>query len=133
MTLWETVWEQVRKEMPRPEPHQRTWGGFVGAAVTATFIVAVAFPIKLVAEIFKTIDLSDKPDRRAEAVALFREAHSLALDLPSKSEFARSVLEPLTLPTALHDAWHSALRQLYAENMPLETPVIPDDLDGLVD
>jgi Type IV secretion-system coupling protein DNA-binding domain len=132
VTLWETVWEQLKKEMPKTETqHQRSWGGFVGAALMALFLVVIAFPIKLLSEIFKAVDLSQKPDHRAEALQLFREAQALALELPSKSEFARSVLDTQNLPPALQDAWHAALRSLYAENMPLETPAIPDDLESL--
>jgi hypothetical protein len=82
----------------------------------------------------KAIDLSQKPDHTDEARALFQEAYSLSCDLPSKTEFARSVLAHASLPPALHDAYFEAFRALYAENMMLAVPPIPaelDDLDGI--
>ena len=134
MTLWENVWQQVAKEMPRQDPRPKTWAGFIGATLAALVIIAIWFPIRLIHEILKAIDLSEKPDHTKEAQQLFREAYSLSLDLPSKSEFANSVLEHVDLPRPLHDAFFEALRNLYAENMMLTVPPIPahlDDLDGI--
>ena len=132
MSLWETVFNQVKDEMPHLDfSRRRSWPSFIGAAIVALIILCIWFPIRLIAELLKAVDLSDKPDHRTEALALFKEAQSLSLDLPSKSEFARSVLQQLTLPTSLHNVWHKILRQLYAENMPLEISEIPDDLEGL--
>ena len=51
MSLWENVWEQVRKEMPEAPARPKTWGGFVGAFVVAALGIAIWFPIRLVAEI----------------------------------------------------------------------------------
>jgi hypothetical protein len=131
VTLWENVWQQVAKEMPRREPRPKTWAGFIGATLAALVIIAVWFPIRLIHEILKAIDLSEKPDHAKEAQQLFREAFSLSLDLPSKSEFANSVLEHVDLPQLLYDAFFEALRNLYAENMMLTAPPIPADLEHL--
>ena len=131
MTLWENVWQQVAKEMPRQDPRPKSWGGFIGATLAALVIIAIWFPIRLIHEILKAIDLSEKPDHTKEAQQLFREAYSLSLDLPSKSEFARSVLERADLPRPLHDAFFEAFRNLYAENMMLTVPPIPADLEHL--
>ena len=117
--------------MPRPAPRPRTWAGFLGALIAAFVIVAIWFPIRLVAEILKTIDLSEKPDHAAEARVLFQEAYALSRDLPTRNDFAYSVLRHLDLPRPLHDAFFEALRQLYAENMMLEVPPIPADLGNL--
>ncbi len=119
MTLWENVWQQVAKEMPRHDPRPKTFGGFIGATLVALVIIAIWFPIRLVHEIFKAIDFSETPDHTNEAQELFREAYSLSLDLPSKSEFATSVLERVDLPRPLHDAFFDAFRNLYAENIML--------------
>jgi hypothetical protein len=131
VTFWENVWQQVAKEMPRQDPRPKTWAGFLGAMFTALVLVAIWFPIRLIYEILKTIDLSDKPDHTKEAQHLFRDAYSLSLDLPSKTEFARSVLESIDLPRPLYEAFFEAVRNLYAENMMLTVPPIPTDLDHL--
>jgi hypothetical protein len=131
MTLWETVWSQVKAEMPQPPARPRTWAGFLGAMVAALAIIAIWFPIRLIAELLKTIDFSNKPDHAAEARVLFREAYSLSCDLPSKNDFAESVLRHVDLPSSLHDALFEALRTLYAENMMLDVPPIPADLENL--
>jgi hypothetical protein len=49
MSLWEIVWEQVRKEMPEAPARPKTWGGLVGAFVVAALVIAIWFPIRLVA------------------------------------------------------------------------------------
>jgi hypothetical protein len=131
VTLWEQVWEQVRKEAPARQPREKTWGGFLGATLAALAIVAVWFPIRLLHELLKTVDLSEKPDHRSEARELFRKAYALSRDLPSRNEFADSVLRHLALPPNLHDALFEALRTLYAENILLDVPLIPADLEGL--
>jgi hypothetical protein len=131
VTLWETVWREVAEEMPRPASRPRTWGGFIGATLTALAIIAIWFPIRLAYEVLKAIDLSEKPDHSAEARELFAEAYSLSRDLPAKSEFAASILQHVELPAPLHDAFFEAFRTLYAENMLLEVPPIPGDLDNL--
>jgi hypothetical protein len=131
VTLWENVWQQVAKEMPRQDPRPKTWAGFIGAMLAVLVIIAIWFPIRLIHEILKAIDLSEKPDHTKEAQQLFREAYSLSLDLPSKSEFAKSVLEHVDLPHPLYDAFFEALRNLYAENMMLTAPPIPADLEHL--
>ncbi len=131
MTLWETVWSQVKAEMPQPAARPRTWGGFLGAMIAALGIIAIWFPIRLIAELLKAIDFSEKPDHTREARELFRKAYSLSRDLPSKSDFADSVLRHVQLPRSLHDAFFEALRTLYAENMMLEVPPIPADLENL--
>jgi hypothetical protein len=117
--------------MPAQQPRPKTWAGFVGAILVATALIAIWFPIRLIHEALKAIDLTQKPDHTAEAQELFREAYSLSRDLPSKSEFANSVLQHVKLPPALHDAFFDALRNLYAENMMLDPPPIPADLDNL--
>jgi hypothetical protein len=131
VTLWENVWQEVAKEMPRRDPRPKTWGGFIGATLTALVIIAIWFPIRLIHELLKAIDLSEKPDHTKDAQQLFREAYSLSCDLPSKSAFANSILEQVDLPRPLHDAFFEALRNLYAENMMLTAPPIPADLDNL--
>lgn len=131
MTLWENVWQQVANEMPRRDPRPKTWAGFIGAILTALVIIAIWFPIRLIHELLKAIDLSEKPDHTREAQQLFCEAYSLSCDLPSKSEFANSVLDRIDLPRSLHDAFFEALRNLYAENMMLTVPPIPADLEHL--
>jgi hypothetical protein len=131
VTLWETVWRDVAKELPRSDPRPKSWGGFVGALLAAIFIIAIWFPIRLIHELLKAIDLSEKPDHSAEARRLFQEAYSLSCDLPSKSEFAHSVLAQTSTPPALYDACFEALRALYAENMMLTAPPIPAELDNL--
>lgn len=131
MTLWENVWREVAKEMPRADPRPKSWGGFFGAALAALVIVAIWFPIRLVYELLKAIDLSEKPDHVREARQLFQDAYSLSCDLPSKTDFARSVLAHASLPTALYDAYFEAFRALYAENMMLVVPPIPSDLKNL--
>jgi hypothetical protein len=131
VSFWENVWEQVAKEMPRRDPRPKTWGGFIGATLTALLLVAIWFPIRLIAELLKTIDLSEKPDHRREAQALFREAYSLSCDLPNKTAFANSVLDHVNLPRALHDFFFGALSGLYADSMMLVVPPIPADLDHL--
>jgi hypothetical protein len=131
VTLWENVWREVAKEMPRSDPRPKSWGGFIGATVAAIIIVAIWFPIRLVHELLKAIDLSEKPDHSREARELFREAYSLSRDLPSKTDFARSVLDRADLPPPLHDAFFEAFRALYAENMMLAVPPIPADLENL--
>jgi len=131
VTLWETVWSQVKAEMPKPEARPRTWGGFLGAMLAALVIVVIWFPIRLIAELLKTLDFSEKPDHAHEARELFREAYSLSRDLPSRNDFAESVLRHIELPRSLHDTLFEALRSLYAENMMLEVPPIPADLENL--
>lgn len=131
MTLWENVWREVAKEMPHAEHRPKSWGGFIGATLAAIIIVAIWFPIRLIHELLKAIDFSEKPDHAEEARRLFQEAYSLSCDLPSKTDFARSVLAHATLPPALHDAYFNAFRALYAENMMLVVPPIPADLDNL--
>ena len=131
MTLWENVWRDVAKEMPRSDPRPKSWGGFIGAMLAAIVIIAIWFPIRLIHELLKAIDLTERPDHTAEARQLFQEAYSLSCDLPSKTDFARSVLAHATVPPALHDAYFEAFRALYAENMMLDVPPIPADLDNL--
>jgi len=134
VTFWENIWKEVAKELPSRKPLPKTWGGFFGAVLTAGLLIAIWFPIRLVHELLRTIDLSEKPDHRAAAQALFREAYDLSRDVPSKAEFASSVLAPLTLPGPLRDAFFDALRQLYAENILLEVPPPPaaqESLDGI--
>ena len=117
--------------MPQPEARPRTWAGFLGALIAALLIIAIWFPIRLIAELLKTIDFSEKPDHTRQARELFRRAYSLSRDLPSKNDFANSVLRHVQLPRSLHDAFFKSLRSLYAENMMLEVPPIPADLDNL--
>jgi len=131
VTLWENVWRDVAKEMPRSDPRPKSWGGFLGAMFAAIVIIAIWFPIRLIHELLKAIDLSEKPDHAAEARQLFQEAYSLSCELPSKTDFARSVLTHADVPPALHDAYFEAFRTLYAENMMLDVPHIPLDLDNL--
>lgn len=131
MTLWETVWSQVRAEMPEQPSRPRSWGGFFGAMIAALVIIAIWFPIRLVAELLKTIDFSERPDHTREAQELFRQAYTLSRDLPSKNDFATSVLRHVDLPRSLHEKFFEALRSLYAENMMLEVPGIPVDLENL--
>jgi hypothetical protein len=131
VTLWENVWQQVAAEMPRRDPRPKTWGSFLGATLATLVIIAIWFPIRLIHELLKAIDLSEKPDHTSEAQQLFRDAYSLSCDLPGKSEFANSVLDHIDLPRSLHDALFEALRNLYAENMMLVVPPIPADLDNL--
>ena len=125
MTLWDNVWEQVAKEMPRRDPRPKTWGGFIGAMLAALLIIAIWFPIRLIAELLKTIDFSEAPDHAKEARQLFREAYSLSRDLPSRSAFADSVLDHVDPPRPLRDALFEALRDLYAENMMLDGSADP--------
>ena len=123
MSLWETAWGQVKDEMPKFDfSRNRSWGGFFGALIVALILLCIWFPIRLLSELLKLVDLSEKPDHTLEAQQLFREAQALSLQLPSKSEFARSVLDTVNLPPAFHDAWHPILRELYASEMPLEIP-----------
>jgi hypothetical protein len=131
VTLWETVWSQVKAEIPQPQAQPRTWGGFVGAMVAALVIIAVWLPIRFIAELLKTIDFSEKPDHTKEARELFQDAYSLSRDLPSRNDFAESVLRHVQLPRGLHHALFEALRRLYAENMMLEVPPIPADSESL--
>jgi hypothetical protein len=131
VTLWENVWREVAKEMPRSDPRPKSWGGFIGATLAAIVIVAIWFPIRLIHELLKAIDLSEKPDHAGEARQLFQEAYSLSCDLPSKTDFARSALAHVNLPHALHDAYFEAFRALYAESIMLTVPPIPADLDNL--
>jgi hypothetical protein len=77
VTFWENVWKEVAKELPSRQPLPKTWGGFFGAVLTAALLIAIWFPIRLVHELLRTLDLSAKPDHRAEAQALFREAYDL--------------------------------------------------------
>ncbi len=131
MTLWETVWSQVRAEMPEQPSRPRSWGGFFGALIAGLVIIAIWFPIRLVAELLKTIDFSERPNHTSEAQELFRQAYTLSRDLPSKNDFATSVLRHVDLPCSLHEKFFEALRSLYAENMMLEVPGIPVDLENL--
>lgn len=131
MTLWENVWSAVAREMPRREPRPRSWGGFIGAAIMAVAIIVIWFPVRLIHELLKAIDLSEKPDYAEDALQLFREAYSLSCDLPDKSAFANSVLDGVDLPRPLYYVFHGALRALYADNMMLSVPPIPTDLDNL--
>lgn len=131
MTLWETVWSQVKAEMPQAQAQPRTWGGFLGAMIAAAMIIAIWFPIRFIAELLKTIDFSKKPDHAREGQELFQTAYSLSRDLPSRNDFAESVLRHVELPRSLHDALFEALRRLYAENMMLEVPPIPADMESL--
>lgn len=131
MSLWDNVWDQVRKEMPQPTPHPRTWAGFIGALAVACVVVAIWFPIRLIAEILKAIPTHEPADRRAESQALFREAYSRAADLPSPPAFVDSVLRHADLPPALSEVFGKALRGLYSQNMMLDVPPIPTDLDSL--
>jgi hypothetical protein len=117
--------------MPQPAARPRTWAGFLGAMIAALAIIAIWFPIRFIAELLKTIDFSEKPDHAREARELFREAYSLSRDLPSRNDFAESVLRHVDLPRSLHDTFFEALRTLYAENMMPEVPPIPADLDNL--
>ena len=96
--------------------------------LAALLIVAIWFPIRLIHELLKAIDLSEKPDHSQEVRELFREAYSRSCDLPSKSDFAHSVLDHAALPRALHDALFEAFRALYAENMMLTVPPDPGGL-----
>lgn len=126
------VWTQVRAEMPEQASRPRTWGGFFGALIAALFVIAIWFPIRLIAELLKAIDFSKPPDHTAEAQRLFREAYTRSRDLPTKNDFAESVLRHLSsLPRSLHDKLFEALRTLYAENMMLQIPPIPLDLENL--
>ena len=111
MTLWENVWPQVAKEMPRREPRPKSWAAFIGATLAALVIIAIWFPIRLIHELLKAIDFSEKPDHTQEARQLFREAYSRSCDLPSKSEFANSVLDHAALPRPLHDALFEAFER----------------------
>jgi hypothetical protein len=131
VTLWESVWEQVRNEVPQGDRRPKTWGGFFGAAFAALAVVVVWFPVRLVHEFLKASDLSAKPDHSREAAELFREAYALSCDLPTPSEFAESVLRHVELPPALHDAFFGALRALYAESILLSVPPVPVDLESL--
>ena len=131
MTFWENVWKQVARELPSREPLPKTWGSFFGAVLTAGLLIAIWFPIRLIHELLRAIDFSEKSDHRAEAQALFREAYDRSRDVPSKAEFAISVLAPLTLPGPLRDALFDGLRQLYAENLLLEVPAPPEDQESL--
>jgi hypothetical protein len=134
MTFLENVWSQVAKELPSREGRPKTWGGFFGAALAACVLIAIWFPIRLIFEILKMIDFSQKPDHAAEARDLFRDAYDLSRDLPTKNDFAASILAHVRLPRPLYDAFFEALRDLYAGNMLLDVPPIPaylDDLDGI--
>jgi hypothetical protein len=131
VTFWENIWKEVAKELPSREPLPKTWGGFFGAVLSAALLIAIWFPTRLIHELLRILDLSAKPDHRAEAQALFREAYDLSRDIPSRAEFAASVLAPLTLPGPLRDAAFDALRQLYAENLLVEVPLPPTDQEGL--
>jgi hypothetical protein len=131
MSLWDEVWRQVRAEMPQRSPRPKSWAGFFGALMVAAVIVVIWFPIRLIAEILKAIPTDRKPDHSAESQALFRDAFKRAADLPSAFTFAESVLVHTDLPTILRDAFGKALRRLYSENIMLEVPPIPGDLDGL--
>lgn len=131
MSLWENVWEQVRKEMPEGPARPKTWGGFIGALFAAALVIAIWFPIRLVAEILKAIPTDRKTDHRPESEALFRDAYDRAAALPSPTAFAESVLRHIELSPALYDAFETAIRKLYAENIMLTVPPIPLDLDGL--
>jgi hypothetical protein len=131
MSFWQNVWRQVARELPAAPSRPRTWGGFLGALAVAIVMIAIWFPIRLAHEILKALDLSDKPDRRAEAQALFRDAYELSRALPTKAEFASSALAPFSLPRSLHDALFDAVRDLYADNVMLDPPAIPADLDDL--
>ena len=45
MTLWENVWAQVAKEMPRHELRPKSWGAFIGATVAFLGEIAgIPFP-----------------------------------------------------------------------------------------
>lgn len=131
MSLWESVWEQVRKEMPAAPAQPKTWGSFVGAFVVATLVIAIWFPIRLVAEILKAIPTDRKTDYRPESEALFRDAYERAAGLPSPTAFAESVLRHIELSPALYDTFETAIRKLYADNVMLTVPPIPLNLDGL--
>jgi hypothetical protein len=131
VTLWQNVWSEVAKEMPHASARPKSWGGFLDALVTATILIVIWFPIRLIHEILKTIDLSEKPDHSREAHDLFREAYARSLDLPSKSDFARAALASVDLPPVLHDALFEAFRTLYADNMMLAVPPMPADLEQL--
>lgn len=131
MNLWDSVWQQIRKEMPEAPSQPRTWGGFVGALIAAALVIAIWFPVRLVAEVLKAIPTGRKPDRGPENQALFREAYERAVELPSPTAFSQSVLRHIELPPALYDTFEAALRRLYADNMMLTVPPIPLDLDGL--
>ena len=131
MTFWETAWSRVRAEMPALPSRTRSWPGFFGALFVMLVLVAIWFPIRLVAELLKTIDLSEKPDRAREMKELFREAYALTRDLPSPAEFAYSVLQHADLSPGLAGAFDVALRRLYADNMLLEPPPAPADPESL--
>ena len=131
MSLWNNVWEQVRKEMPQAASRPKSWGGFLGALVIAIVIIVIWFPIRLIAEILKAIPTDRKSDHSVETQALFREAFTRAAELPSPPAFAESVLSHVDLPLTLHDAFAQAFRRLYAENLMLDVPSIPPNPDGL--
>ncbi|KYK44759.1 hypothetical protein A1D31_35875 [Bradyrhizobium liaoningense] len=131
MTLWDNVWEQVRKEMPEATSRPRTWGGFVGAIVAAALVILIWFPVRLIAEVLKAISTDRKADHRPESEALFRDAYDRAAALPSSTAFAESVLRHVELSPALYDAFETAIRKLYTDNMMLTVPPIPVNLDGL--
>ena len=131
MTFWESVWSHVKDEMPGLPSRSRSWPGFFGALVAAALLMAIWFPIRLIFEILKTIDFHPKPDRRTEAHELFAQAFALSRDLPSPGEFSRSVLRHVDLPRSLAATFDAALRQLYSENLLLDPPPIPDDLETL--
>ena len=92
MSLWDNVWEQVRKEMPEAASRPRTWGGFIGALAAAALVIVIWFPVRLIAEILKAIPTDRKADRRPESETLFRDAYVRAAALPSSTAFAESVL-----------------------------------------
>ena len=108
MTFWENVWQQVAKEMPRQDPRPKTWAGFLGAMLTALVLVAIWFPIRLIYEILKAIDLSDKPDHTKEAQRTFpRRLFPLAR--PSEQERIRPLSFRARRPSPpLHDAFFEA-------------------------
>jgi hypothetical protein len=131
VTFWENLWRGVAEEMPALPSRKRSWAGFLAALVTALLLAAIWFPIRLIHEILKAINLSEKPDHTAEARRLYAEASELARALPSKSEFAKAALRGVDLPPPLHDFLFEAFRDLYAANMMLEPPPVPSKLDDL--
>ena len=121
---------QVGKEMPQPRPRApKSWGGFLGATLAALVIIAIWFPIRLIHELLKTIDFSEKPDHAQEAQDRFREAYSLLMRPPEQERLRRIRCSTMSLfPAVLHDAFFEAFRALYAENMMLDRAADPAGL-----
>src|SRR5665213_2372775 len=131
MNLWETVWEQLRKERPELPTQPRSWGGFFGAALAGLIVLVIWFPVRLIHEIIKALPLTQKPDHRTESEILLNEALELSAELPSPSAFAESVLKFVELPLAMQQFFGPALCDLYSSNMMLNVPPMPYDLESI--